>query len=151
MKTPRYIYITTGKGRHQSKIGSFEYALRDASIEKYNHVEVSSIVPPNASKIDKKELQRKHNAGEITPTVFARKSTNNKEKIKAGIAASFTKNKHGYIIEQIATDNTDPEKTARDISRELTTGEITEIVSRGIEAEGKNNEWTTVVAAVMLI
>ena len=52
---PKKIFFTKGKGFHRSKLASFEQALRDSGIEKYNIVKVSSIFPPYCIEVDKKE------------------------------------------------------------------------------------------------
>ncbi|MGA1793552.1 MAG: pyruvoyl-dependent arginine decarboxylase, partial [Thermoplasmatota archaeon] len=44
--TPKRLFLTKGVGRHREKLASFELALRDAGIEKFNLVHVSSIFPP---------------------------------------------------------------------------------------------------------
>ena len=52
---PNKIFFTKGMGRHKERLASFELALRDAGIEKYNLVTVSSIFPPNCKTISKDE------------------------------------------------------------------------------------------------
>ena len=47
------IFLTKGVGIHKDKLSSFELALRDAGIEKFNLVTVSSILPPNCEVIPK--------------------------------------------------------------------------------------------------
>ena len=48
MYVPTKVFFTKGVGTHKEKLQSFEKALRDAQIEKYNLVRVSSIFPPTA-------------------------------------------------------------------------------------------------------
>ncbi|MCK5037747.1 MAG: pyruvoyl-dependent arginine decarboxylase, partial [Thermoplasmata archaeon] len=43
---PKKMFLTKGVGKHKEKLSSFELALRNAGIEKYNIVRVSSIFPP---------------------------------------------------------------------------------------------------------
>ncbi|MGH2581963.1 MAG: pyruvoyl-dependent arginine decarboxylase, partial [Anaerolineales bacterium] len=43
---PNRIFFTKGVGVHKDRLASFEAALRDAKIEKFNLVYVSSIFPP---------------------------------------------------------------------------------------------------------
>ena len=40
---PKKVFFVKGKGFHKVKLASFEQALKDAGIEKYNLVKVSSI------------------------------------------------------------------------------------------------------------
>jgi len=44
---PSSAFITKGVGKHKEKLTSFEMALRNAGIEAFNLVKVSSIFPPN--------------------------------------------------------------------------------------------------------
>jgi len=55
MFTPTKVFLTKGVDVHKDKLASFELALRDAGIEKYNLVFVSSILPPNCKIISREE------------------------------------------------------------------------------------------------
>ena len=55
MFVPSKVFFTKGVGRHREQLTSFELALRDAGIEKYNLVQVSSIFPPKCRIIKKEE------------------------------------------------------------------------------------------------
>jgi len=46
ISVPKEMFLTKGLGRHKEKLASFEEALRDAKIARYNLVHVSSIFPP---------------------------------------------------------------------------------------------------------
>ena len=52
---PKKVFLTSGKGMHESRLGAFENALRQAGIEKYNLVRVSSIMPPECKFVSKTE------------------------------------------------------------------------------------------------
>ena len=62
---PSKIFMTKGIGVHKDRLSSFELALRDAGIEKFNLVTVSSILPPNCKIIPKDEGLTHLNPGEI--------------------------------------------------------------------------------------
>jgi len=49
------LFLTRGKGIHEDRLTSFEYALRDAGIAGTNLVLISSIFPPEAKFISRKE------------------------------------------------------------------------------------------------
>ncbi|MFI5417257.1 MAG: pyruvoyl-dependent arginine decarboxylase, partial [Nitrososphaerales archaeon] len=49
------LFLTKGKGVHEDRLTSFEYALRDAGISGTNIVLISSIFPPGAKLVSKKE------------------------------------------------------------------------------------------------
>ena len=55
------LFLTRGIGVHEDKLTSFEYALRDAGIAGTNIVLISSIFPPKAKLIPKKEGLKKLN------------------------------------------------------------------------------------------
>ena len=47
---PTKMFFIKGVGVHKDRLASFESALRDGGIEKYNLVYVSSIMPPQGQK-----------------------------------------------------------------------------------------------------
>ena len=53
------LFLTKGKGVHEDRLTSFEYALRDAGIAGTNLVLISSIFPPKAKLISRKEGLKK--------------------------------------------------------------------------------------------
>ncbi len=57
------LFLTKGKGVHEDRLTSFEYALRDAGIAGTNLVLISSIFPPNAKLISRKEGLKKNQTG----------------------------------------------------------------------------------------
>ncbi|MBM3911272.1 MAG: pyruvoyl-dependent arginine decarboxylase, partial [Thaumarchaeota archaeon] len=52
---PKKLFLTRGKGVHEDRLTSFEYALRDAGIAGTNLVLISSIFPPDAKLVSKAE------------------------------------------------------------------------------------------------
>ena len=52
---PKKVFFVAGSGYHKTKLASFEQALRDAGIEKYNLVSVSSILPPYCIEVQKED------------------------------------------------------------------------------------------------
>ena len=53
------LFLTKGKGVHEDRLTSFEYALRDAGIAGTNLVLISSIFPPQAKLISRKKGLKK--------------------------------------------------------------------------------------------
>lgn len=99
---PRKVFFTGGVGTHSEYLESFEVALRDAGIEKFNLVTVSSILPPNCKIVRKKEGLKELNAGEIVFCVMSRISSNEPRRIlssSVGCALPQDMGKHGYISE----------------------------------------------------
>lgn len=148
---PTKIFFTNGVGRHKEKVGSFEKALRDANIAKYNLSEVSSVIPPKAEIIEVKEGIKSLSEGEIIFTVIARKSTSQKNNIISSClgVARPVKEKRGFIIEKSKEGKIRGE--AKKIAEELIEGEIDESFEITATAEGEKDVWTTTVSAAIFI
>ena len=69
---PKKVFFVAGKGFHKSKLAAFEEALRDAGIEKFNLVNVSSIFPPYCIEISKEDGIKQLRPGRIIHAVIAR-------------------------------------------------------------------------------
>ncbi|RXG34312.1 pyruvoyl-dependent arginine decarboxylase [Methanohalophilus sp. WG1-DM] len=99
---PSRAFLTKGTGIHRDKLASFELALRDAGIEKYNLVSVSSILPPGCRIIPKEEGLESLRPGEIVYSVLARNQTNEAHRLVAsavGMAVPVNEDNYGYISE----------------------------------------------------
>jgi arginine decarboxylase len=72
MKVPTKIFLTKGVGMHKDKLASFELALRNAGIEKYNLVYVSSILPPNCKIIPREDGFKEMLPGQMIFCVMAK-------------------------------------------------------------------------------
>jgi len=59
------LFLTKGKGIHEDRLTSFEFALRDAGIAGTNLVLISSIFPPHAKLISRTEGLREIKPGQI--------------------------------------------------------------------------------------
>jgi arginine decarboxylase len=96
------MFLTRGVGHHKEKLRSFEYALEDAGVAKFNLVSVSSIIPPKCELIPaERGLQFLHD-GQILFGVFAKCSSDeNRRLISAGIGCALPTDKetYGYISE----------------------------------------------------
>ena len=179
MVVPNKLFLTKGVGRDKERLASFELALRDAGIEKYNLVTVSSIFPPNCKIISKEEGLKFLNPGEIVYCVMARVENNEYNRLSAasiGIAIPADGNQYGYLSEHHSYGEN--EKSSGDYAEDLavymlgtTLGievpenlgydERTEVYKMSDKiiktknitqsAEGKNGLWTTVIAAAVLI
>jgi arginine decarboxylase len=101
-----------GKGYHKTELGSFEQALREAGIEKFNLVKVSSIFPPNCDEISKEDGLAQLKAGQIVYSVISRissKKTNQVITASIGVAKPLDKSLYGYLSE-FQTYDEEPEK-----------------------------------------
>ena len=106
---PRKVFFTSGVGTHPEHLESFEVALRNAGIEKFNLVTVSSILPPNCEIVSREEGLKELSPGEIVFCVMSRISSNEPRRMlstSVGCALPQITNKHGYISEYHAYGET---------------------------------------------
>lgn len=177
---PKKVFFTKGVGVHKDKLASFEAALRNAGIEKYNLVNVSSIFPSNCKIVNKTEGLKAFSPGQIIFCVMARAETNEPNRLVSaaiGLAVPKDKSHYGYLSEhhsfgekgEIAGEYAedlaatmlattlgipfDPNK-AWDERKQIyqTSGHIFKTRNICQSAEGnKNGLWTTVIAAAVFI
>lgn len=117
---PKKMFLTKGVGTHKAELRSFELALREAGIEKYNLVAVSSILPPDCRIISKNEGLKELVPGMLTFVVMARCSSNEPHRLIAasiGCAKPADPNAYGYLSEHHAFGET--EKLAGDFAEDL--------------------------------
>jgi len=99
---PTRIFLTRGVGFHRDKLTSFEYALRDAGIAKFNLVSVSSILPPGCEIITRDKGLDFLSPGEIVYVVMSRNESNERYRLisaSVGLAIPEDKTTHGYLTE----------------------------------------------------
>ncbi|TFF90123.1 MAG: arginine decarboxylase, pyruvoyl-dependent [Promethearchaeota archaeon] len=102
---PKNVFFVRGIGYHQSKLGSFEQALRDAGIESYNLVKVSSILPPYCIEIPEDDGFAQLRPGQIVYTVMSRASSNEYNRLvgaSVGVAKPADQRTYGYLSEHHA-------------------------------------------------
>ncbi|HEU12515.1 MAG TPA: arginine decarboxylase, pyruvoyl-dependent [Euryarchaeota archaeon] len=175
---PSKVFFTKGVGRHKSRLGSFEQALRDASIAQFNLVEVSSIFPPNAEIVSKEEGLKYLKPGQIVFVVLAKNSSDEFNRLisaAVGLAIPKDRNLYGYLSEHHSFG--EPEKVAGDFAEDLAAEMLAStlgiehhlvwdessqnwklddriLLTQNIVSTAtveKSGEWTTVIAAAVLI
>ncbi|MFA6328505.1 MAG: arginine decarboxylase, pyruvoyl-dependent [Candidatus Micrarchaeia archaeon] len=107
---PKKVFFTKGVGTHKDKLTSFELALRDAGIAKYNLVTVSSILPPFCEVIPKSKGQPLLNDGEIVFVVLSRNESNEHNRLisaSVGAAVPADRSQYGYLSEYHSFGETD--------------------------------------------
>jgi len=117
---PKYVFFTTGVGIHREKLASFEAALRDAGIEKFNLVRVSSIFPPGCKIIPRKKGLERLRPGQIVFCVMADAATNEPGRLTAasiGLAIPTEGSRYGYLSEHHSFGETG--KKAGDYAEDL--------------------------------
>jgi arginine decarboxylase len=176
---PKEVFLTKGVGRHREKLASFEEALRDAKIARYNLVHVSSIFPPHCKLIPVSRGVPRLNPGQIVYSVLSRNETNeNRRLVSASIGLAIPKDRdqYGYISEVHSFGQTDEQ--AGDYAEDLAAQMLSTVLGIEFDSEanyderkqiwklstkivrthnvtqsalGVNGEWTTVVAAAVFI
>ncbi len=119
---PKKVFFTRGVGHHTEELASFELALRDAGIEKYNLVTVSSIYPPHCEIIDKEEGLKLLNPGQVVFCVMSKLTSNEPHRLivaSVGCAIPKEKNNYGYLSEYHAYGEN--EREAGDYAEDLAT------------------------------
>jgi arginine decarboxylase len=105
---PKKMFFVKGVGSHKDKLASFEAALRQAGIEKFNLVYVSSIFPPGCKIIKKEQALEELSPGQVVFCVMARNETNEPNRlISASVGLALPKeDHHGYLSEHHAFGET---------------------------------------------
>ncbi|MCX6763857.1 MAG: arginine decarboxylase, pyruvoyl-dependent [Candidatus Moranbacteria bacterium] len=102
-RVPKYVFFTKGAGRDKERLASFEAALRNAGIEKFNLVSVSSIFPPKCKIIPAKKGLEMLSPGQIVFCVMARTESNEPNRLIAssiGLAVPTDRSDmYGYLSE----------------------------------------------------
>jgi arginine decarboxylase len=155
--TPKKIFFTSGTGRHEDALVSFELALRNAGIEKFNLVSVSSIFPPGCEIVSIENGLTMLNPGQIVFCVMA-KYTSNEEgrEIFASIGAAIPDNStlHGYLSEYSGYCNgKDVGKYAEEMASHMleTAFSIKPGRTFNVTEKAVVEGYTTVVAAAVLV
>ena len=116
---PKKIFFTKGVGTHKDELHSFERALRDAGIEKYNLVQVSSIFPPSCKMISRSQGLKELVPGSITYCVMSRCCSNEPKRLLAApSAARFRRTRRRTVISASIIPS-DRRKSRRAITRKI--------------------------------
>lgn len=85
-------------------------ALRNAGIERFNLVTVSSIFPPQCKRVSKEDGLKELGAGEVVFCVMSRNETNESNRLIAtsvGVAIPAENETYGYLSEHHSFGETD--------------------------------------------
>lgn len=155
---PRKVFFTSGVGRHSDALVSFELALRDAGIEKFNLVTVSSIFPPGCEIVAKEEGLKELFPGQIVFCVMSKMtSCETGKKIFASIGVAIPENPslNGYLTEYHGYCNGKEGWHAEEMAAYMlrTAFDIEPAKTMNITAiaEVGENEFTTVVSAAVFV
>ena len=174
------LFLTKGIGIADDKLTSFEFALRNAGIAGTNIVLISSIFPPEAKLIPRKDGLKLIKPGQILFTIYSRNQTNEPHRLisaSVGIAQPKDRTKYGYLSEYEAHGKNEVESGdyAEDIAAQMLasslgipfdidkswdekrqqwtiSGQIYKTKNITQSAKGnKDGKWTTVFAAAVLV
>ncbi len=156
---PSKVFFTFGKGSAKMELEAFELALREAKIERFNLVTVSSIVPPNCKVISKEEGLSRMKAGQIAFVVLSRIDSKKVDQtISASVGAAIPKKGYGYLSEYNAAEAIDlaKKKAERLAEHMLSTTKAEKVndvsvtsISSSIKV--KKGMWACAVAAAVLL
>lgn len=158
---PRKVFFTSGVGTHPEHLESFEVALRDAGIEKFNLVTVSSILPPKCEIVSREEGLKELSPGEVVFCVMSRISSNEPRRMlstSVGCALPQDINKHGYISEYHAYGETaeDVGEHAIKLAKSMYSTWTNEAPLRTFSIPessfvGENGDWMTVISVAVFV
>ncbi len=158
MLLPKKVFFTRGVGRHEDALVSFELALRDAGIEKFNLVPVSSIYPPNCVEVSREEGLKELKPGQIVFCVMAKFTSNDEGKTiyaSIGVAIPEDKNLNGYLTEYMGycEENEDVGRYAEENAKYMLETAFGVKPARvfNVTAKAKVEKFTTVVATAVFI
>ena len=174
------LFLTKGVGVADDKLTSFEFALRNAGIAGTNIVLISSIFPPQAKLVSRKDGLKLIKPGQVLFTIYSRNQTNEPHRLvsaSVGVAQPKDGSKYGYLseYESFGKDERKTGDYAEDIAAQMLasslgipfdidkswdekrqqwtiSGQIYKTKNITQTAKGdKNGKWTTVFAAAVLI
>jgi arginine decarboxylase len=176
---PREMFLTKGVGRHRERLASFEEALRNAQIARFNLVHVSSIFPPGCKVVSPAKGLKKLQSGQVVAVVIARSETNEKNRLIAssiGVAIPANREQYGYLSEHHSFGETEEQagEYAEDLAASMLatilglefdpdaswdqreeqwkiSGKIVKTTNITQSAIGAAGIWTTTIAAAVLI
>ncbi len=143
---PKRMFFTTGVGIHKEKLTSFEMALRDAGIARYNLVRVSSIFPPHCEIVPREEGAEALKPGQVVFCVLSEAATNEPSRRVAasiGLAVPADSTKYGYISEHHAFGQN--ERVAGDYAEDLAASMLATVLDLPFDPDqawdARREEW----------
>ncbi|BBL45302.1 pyruvoyl-dependent arginine decarboxylase [Nanobdella aerobiophila] len=153
---PKKVFFTKGIGVADDELLSFELALRNAKIEKFNLVPVSSIAPPRIEIVDIDEGLKYLNPGQVVFTVLSRFSSNiNNKEIYSSVGVALPKNKdyNGYFTEYHGYYTGREDNYAKNKARFMLETAFNIDIDSNFEIFNKSivEDYTTVISAAVFI
>jgi len=143
---PKKMFFTKGSGVDADQLTSFEYALRDAGMPNLNLVFVSSILPPDAKIISRKEGLKLIHPGSVQFVIYARQQSNEPHQLisaSIGLAQPINKKRWGYLSEYTSFGETEKEAGdyAEDIAAQMLASSLGISFDTDKNWDEKRNQW----------
>uniref|UniRef100_A0A7C4W3D9 Pyruvoyl-dependent arginine decarboxylase n=1 Tax=Geoglobus ahangari TaxID=113653 RepID=A0A7C4W3D9_9EURY len=153
---PRKVFFATGVGKHSDALVSFELALRNAGIERFNLVPVSSILPPGCEIVSAEEGLKELFPGQIVFCVMSRMTSNERgRKIFASVGVAIPPNPelNGYLTEYHGYSDGYEGKHAEENAAYMlkTSFGIEPAKTFNVTVSAEVEDYTTVVAAAVFV
>jgi arginine decarboxylase len=174
---PTKIFLTRGSGQHREKLVSFEIALREAGINPFNLVRVSSIFPPGCELVSREEGLKLLKPGQIVFLVMSENATDEAHRLissSIGMAVPDDGRAYGYLAEHDSFGQAEAEagRYTEDLAVEMLATKLglkfdgrrkegntyrlpgkLSVMARSITqtAAGSSGLWTTTIAAAVLV
>lgn len=174
---PVKIFLTRGSGQHKEKLVSFEIALREAGINPFNLVRVSSIFPPGCKLVSREEGLKLLKPGQIVFLVMSENATDEAHRLissSIGMAVPEDRKSYGYLAEHdsYGQNEADAGRYTEDLAVEMLATKLgrkldghrkkgnayrlsgtMSVMARSITqtAAGSQGRWTTTIAAAVLV
>lgn len=143
---PRKAFLTSGVGVHRERLSSFEMALRDARVARYNLVGVSSILPAGCELLEVEEGVALLEPGQVVHAVMARAETNEPSRLissSIGLAVPRDPAHFGYLSEHHGYGQTAAE--AGDYAEDLAASMLATVLGVPLDPESdwdeQREEW----------
>jgi len=141
------LFLTKGVGVADDKLTSFEFALRQAGIAGTNIVLISSIFPPQAKLIPRKDGLKLIKPGQVLFTIYSRNQTNEPHRLvsaSVGVAQPKDSSKYGYLseYESFGQDERESGDYAEDIAAQMLASSLGIPFDIDKSWDEKRQQWT---------
>jgi len=144
--------LVAGSARDTEALNAFDFALLDAGVGDYNHVKVSSILPPHTLK----KTACTAPLGQPVYTAYGSRTSKKRGFVSASVAIGIPKAKDNIgMIMEFSGDCSKAEAESRVRNMVINSMakrgiELEDIASIAIEAESTAEEYTSVFAGVVM-
>lgn len=157
-RIPVAYFVTTGVGESDQGIPpdpyetfSYDLALLDASIENFNVVYYTSVLPPESKEVPLRKVKPYFRHGAVLEAILAKSGGKKGDTVAAGVGRVWAKDTKGNFVGGFAAEyermyaqkQVDPETAKKDAIRQLTASLNHELSIRGLKQDGEMKFDTT--------